>query len=71
MLGVVCMTKRSTNVANPVAQLKGLAEGLWPEEVSSVELIRGLRRRAEFEFTNELRCYPCFDTKTGQEVKDK
>jgi len=33
-------------VTDPVGQLKGLAEGLWPDDVSSVDLMRVLRRRA-------------------------
>jgi bifunctional DNA-binding transcriptional regulator/antitoxin component of YhaV-PrlF toxin-antitoxin module len=32
--------------ADPVAELRGVAEGLWSDEISSVELIRELRRRA-------------------------
>jgi len=40
--------------ADPVAQLRGLAKGLWPDEVSSVELIRELRRRADLEAKERL-----------------
>ncbi len=40
--------------ADPVGELRGLAEGLWPEGVSSVELIRELRRRADLEAKKKL-----------------
>jgi len=40
--------------ADPVAELRGLAKGLWPDEVSSVELIRKLRRRADLEAKERL-----------------
>jgi len=36
-------------VENPVGQLKGLAKNVWPENVSSVDLIKELRKRAHFE----------------------
>jgi len=41
-------------VADPIGQLRGLAEGLWPDEVSSVDLIRELRRRADLEAREKL-----------------
>lgn len=36
-------------VINPIGQLKGLAEGVWPDEVSSVDLIKEIRKRADLE----------------------
>jgi len=36
-------------VENPVGQLKSLAKNVWPENVSSVDLIKELRKRADFE----------------------
>ena len=41
-------------VADPVGELKGLAEGVWPMDVSSVDLIRELRRRADLETGEKL-----------------
>ncbi|OGD55913.1 hypothetical protein A3K81_04955 [Candidatus Bathyarchaeota archaeon RBG_13_60_20] len=60
------MTKQSTDERDPVAQLRGLAKGLWLEEVSSVELIREFRRRADIEFIHKMRCGSCLNTVTGQ-----
>jgi len=34
---------------DPVGQLKGLAKDVWPDSISSVEIVKDLRRRADFE----------------------
>jgi AbrB family looped-hinge helix DNA binding protein len=39
---------------DPVGQLKGLAKDVWPDSVSSVELVKDLRRRADFEAKQTL-----------------
>lgn len=38
--------------SEPVRELKGLAEGVWPDEVASVDLIKELRRRCDFKATD-------------------
>jgi len=42
-------------VENPVGQLKGLAKNVWPENVSSVDLIKELRKRAKRRSMNPSR----------------
>ncbi len=39
---------------DPVCELKGLAKDVWPESVSNVELVKDLRRRADFEAKQAL-----------------
>jgi len=39
---------------DPVSELKGLARGVWPDDRSSVEVIREIRRRADFESKEKL-----------------
>ena len=39
---------------DPVGKLRGLAKDVWPESVSSVELVKDLRRRADFEAKQAL-----------------
>ena len=41
-------------VADPVGELKGLAAGVWPDDVSSVALMRELRRRTDLEARERL-----------------
>jgi len=41
-------------VEDPVGHLKGLAKDVWPDNVSSVDLVRDLRRRADFEAKEKL-----------------
>jgi len=41
-------------VKDPVSHLKGLAKGTWPDSVSSVNLIKELRKRADFEAKEKL-----------------
>jgi len=36
-------------IRDPVSHLKGLATNVWPENVSSVDLINDIRKRADFE----------------------
>jgi bifunctional DNA-binding transcriptional regulator/antitoxin component of YhaV-PrlF toxin-antitoxin module len=39
---------------DPVGHLKGLAKDVWPDDVSSVDLVKDLRRRADFEAKESL-----------------
>jgi len=39
---------------DPVSELKGLARKVWPKETTSVEIIRNIRRRADFEAREKL-----------------
>jgi len=39
---------------DPVGQLKGLTKNVGPENVSSVDLIKDIRRRADFEAKQTL-----------------
>jgi len=41
-------------VKDPVAGLRGLARDVWPYDVSSVELVRSIRRRVDFEAKERL-----------------
>lgn len=41
-------------VADPVGQLRGIAEGLWPEDVTSVDIVKEIRRRADLEAREKL-----------------
>jgi len=41
-------------VKDPVSQLKGIAKDVWPDNLSSVDLIRELRRRTDFEAKGNL-----------------
>jgi bifunctional DNA-binding transcriptional regulator/antitoxin component of YhaV-PrlF toxin-antitoxin module len=41
-------------VKDPVSHLKGLAINVWPEKTTSVEIIREIRRRADFEAKEQL-----------------
>jgi hypothetical protein len=40
---------------DPVYELKGLAKDVWPDSVSSVELVKDIRRRAALEAKQKLR----------------
>jgi AbrB family looped-hinge helix DNA binding protein len=39
---------------DPVGELKGLAKDVWPSNVSSVKLVKNLRRKAEAEAEQTL-----------------
>ncbi len=39
---------------DPVSELKGLTRRVWPKEKTSVEIIREIRRRADFELKEKL-----------------
>jgi AbrB family looped-hinge helix DNA binding protein len=39
---------------DPVGQLKGLAKDVWPDDISSVDLVKDLRRRVDFEAKQTL-----------------
>jgi bifunctional DNA-binding transcriptional regulator/antitoxin component of YhaV-PrlF toxin-antitoxin module len=39
---------------DPLAELKGLARGIWPADQSSVSIIREIRRRTDFETKGNL-----------------
>ena len=39
---------------DPVSELKGLAREVWPSGRSSVDIIKKLRRRADFEAKEKL-----------------
>jgi len=41
-------------VKDPVSHLKGLAKNVWPDNISSVSLVRVLRKRADFEAKEKL-----------------
>jgi len=41
-------------IKDPVGHLRGLAKNVWPDNVSSVDLIRDLRKRADFEAKEKL-----------------
>ena len=41
-------------VKDPVGHLKGLAKNVWPDNVSSVELIKNIRKRVDFEAKEKL-----------------
>ena len=41
-------------VKDPISHLKGLAKDVWPDNVSSVDLIKELRKRADFEAKEKL-----------------
>ena len=34
---------------DPVSEIKGLTSGVWPRSLSSIEIVRDIRRRADFE----------------------
>ncbi len=39
---------------DPVCELKGLAKDVWPDSVSSVELVKDIRHRAGFEANHSV-----------------
>lgn len=39
---------------DPVSELRGLARGVWPDDRSSVKIIREIRRRADLEARKKL-----------------
>jgi len=41
-------------VKDPLSHLKGLAKNVWPDNVSSVDLIKEIRKRADFEAKERL-----------------
>jgi len=41
-------------VSDPVSHLRGLARDVWPINVSSLDVIREIRRRADFEAKERL-----------------
>lgn len=41
-------------IKDPVQNLRGLAKDIWPKDLSSVEIIRHLRLRVDFEAREKL-----------------
>jgi len=41
-------------VKDPLSHLKGLAKNVWPDNVSSVDLVKEIRKRADFEAKERL-----------------
>jgi len=41
-------------VKDPLSHLKGLAKNVWPDNVSSVDLVKEIRKRADFETKERL-----------------
>jgi len=41
-------------VKDPLGHLKGLAKDVWPDNVSSVDLVKEIRKRADFEAKERL-----------------
>jgi len=41
-------------VKDPLSHLKGLAKDVWPDNVSSVDLVKEIRKRADFEAKERL-----------------
>ena len=48
--GILIMSKNQ----NPISELKGLAKDVWADSVSSVELVKDIRRRADLEAKQTL-----------------
>ena len=41
-------------VSDPVSEIKGLVKDVWPKDVSSVEIVRDVRRQVDLEARKRL-----------------